>query len=249
MVMLHNAPDGKKVFRCMTGTGYGRIYDHAVAKSVMAVNEDGRWKVPAATYATANPRRATTIYASDRDIFIFLVDPDNPIEVPRPDGGEPELLFRGFYVWNSEVGSKTFGIAWFLYRFVCDNRMIWGMQDFHELRIRHTSGGPERFLREGKPLLEKYAGASTKEQTDVFRRAMVKEVGKDDDAATDWLRRNSFNLKEAQRIVAKAKEEEGKARTVWDLVQGGTALARGIGNADVRLELETKASNLLKRVA
>ena len=94
------------------------------------VMNHGNWQVPAASYADANPKRATTLYGSDRDVFIFLVDPDNPIE-----HGE-DTLFRGFYTWNSEVGAATFGLATFLYRFVCDNRIIWGAQDFKELRIQ-----------------------------------------------------------------------------------------------------------------
>lgn len=58
----------------------------------------------------------TTLYASDRDIFLFLVDDTHPIEAGRLPNGEPELFFRGFYAWNSEVGSTTLGIATFYLR-------------------------------------------------------------------------------------------------------------------------------------
>src|SRR5204862_718616 len=94
-------------------------------------------------------------YASDRDVFIFLVDPNNPVEV---DG---EVLYRGFYTWNSEVGSAVFGLTTFLYRYVCDNRIIWGATDVKELRIRHTGGAPERFAWEGQRFLTRYAEEST----------------------------------------------------------------------------------------
>jgi hypothetical protein len=111
------------------------------------VNTDGRWVIPAASYTTKNPKRATTLYASDRDVFIFLVDPKNPVEV------NGEQLFRGFMTWNSEVGSAVFGLTTFLYRYVCDNRIIWGATDVQELRIRHTGGAPERFAYEGEKYL------------------------------------------------------------------------------------------------
>ncbi len=48
----------------------------------------------------------TTLYASDRDVFLFLVDDLNPIEAGRLPDGSPDFYFRGFYCWNSEVGAK-----------------------------------------------------------------------------------------------------------------------------------------------
>ncbi len=38
----------------------------------------------------------TTLYASDRDVFLFLVDDLNPIEAGRLPDGSPDLYFRGF---------------------------------------------------------------------------------------------------------------------------------------------------------
>jgi hypothetical protein len=35
-----------------------------------------------------------------------------------------------FYCWNSEVGSKTLGIASFYLRAVCMNRNLWGVENF-----------------------------------------------------------------------------------------------------------------------
>jgi hypothetical protein len=39
---------------------------------------------------------ATTLYASDRDASLFLVDYLNPIEGGRPPDGSPDLCFRSF---------------------------------------------------------------------------------------------------------------------------------------------------------
>jgi len=63
-----------------------------------------------------NPRvdvtkETTTLYASDRDVFLFLVDDLNPIDAGLPTDEPPDLHFRGFYCWNPEVGAKTLGIA------------------------------------------------------------------------------------------------------------------------------------------
>ena len=89
---------------------------------------DTRWKVPGLldwSTMTDNPfvevtKDTTTLYASDRDVFLFLVDDAHPIEAGRLPNGDPDLYFRGFYCWNSEVGSKTLGIASSLFlRAVC----------------------------------------------------------------------------------------------------------------------------------
>src|SRR5215204_6120785 len=63
---------------------------------------------------TYNPRvditaETTTLYASDRDVFAFLVDDLNPIEAGRLPDGSPDLYFRGFYAWNSEVAAAGSG--------------------------------------------------------------------------------------------------------------------------------------------
>ena len=57
-------------------------------------------------------------------MFVFLVDDLNPIEAGRLPDGSPDLYFRGFYAWNSEVGSRTLGIASFFLRAVCQNRTL-----------------------------------------------------------------------------------------------------------------------------
>ena len=101
--------DGRVELRAVTGPDYGRIFDHELVATVQRIAGNGtgdtRWKVPGVLdWSTGiyNPsvditQDTTTLYASDRDVFLFLVDDLNPIEAGRlPDG------FRGFYCWNSE---------------------------------------------------------------------------------------------------------------------------------------------------
>ncbi|WP_430324049.1 hypothetical protein, partial [Salmonella enterica] len=87
----------------------GRIWDHELVGAVMRFAGDGtgdtRWKVPGLLdWSTMrhNPfvevtKETTTLYASDRDVFLFLVDDAHPIEAGRLPNGEPDLYFRGFY--------------------------------------------------------------------------------------------------------------------------------------------------------
>jgi hypothetical protein len=65
--------------------------------------------------------RTTTLFASDRDLFIFLVDDLNPIQIGTVKNkvsglDEPDILFRGFYITNSEVGKSSLKIATFYLR-------------------------------------------------------------------------------------------------------------------------------------
>ena len=117
--------NGRIELRAVTGPDYGRIYDHELVEAVQRIAGNGtgdtRWKVPGVldwSTGVYNPRvditkDTTTLYASDRDVFLFLVDDLNPIEAGRLPDGSPDLYFRGFYCWNSEVGAKTLGISSF----------------------------------------------------------------------------------------------------------------------------------------
>lgn len=149
--------DGRVELRAVTGPDYGRIHDHELVSAVQRIAGNGtgdtRWKVPGVLdWSTGiyNPnvdvsKDTTTLYASDRDVFLFLVDDQNPIEAGRLPDGSPDLYFRGFYCWNSEVGAKTLGMASFYLRAVCQNRNLWGVEDFEEITIRHSKNAASRF--------------------------------------------------------------------------------------------------------
>src|SRR5882762_2966569 len=92
LVKTLEADDGRVELRAVTGPDYGRIWDHELVAAVMKIagngNGDTRWKVPGVldwNTMTHNPfvditKDTTTLYASDRDVFLFLVDDTNPIE-------------------------------------------------------------------------------------------------------------------------------------------------------------------------
>ena len=243
--------NGEDHLRAITSVSYGRIWDLQVVDAVIKANSAGNWEIPAASYATQQPKRATTLYASDRDVFLFLVDPSHPIEVGN------DTLFRGFMVWNSEVGSATFGLTTFLYRFVCDNRIVWGATNVQELRIRHTSGAPERFAYEGGRYLTRYANESTDATVRAIDRAQHTDLptvkaGKEKDersAAVKWLQDRGFTQTEAKGSVDSAYAEEGQCRSVWDIVNGITAHARSVPHANDRVSMETRAGKIMDQFA
>lgn len=254
--------DGRTELRAVTGPDYGRIYDHELVAAVQKIAGNGtgdtRWKVPGTldwSSGVYNPmvditKDTTTLYASDRDVFLFLVDDMNPIEAGKLPDGSPDLYFRGFYCWNSEVGAKTLGIASFYLRAVCQNRNLWGVEDFQEISIRHSKYAASRFAHEAAPALTRFADSSPRLFVEGIRAARERVVARSDDDRTDFLRKRGFSKAETARIVETVLAEEGRPpESVFDFVQGITAVARSKPQQDARLDMEGKATKLLERAA
>jgi hypothetical protein len=65
----------------------------------------------------------------------------------------------------------------------------------------------------------------------------------------DFLRKRGFSKGDTSKIIEAVLAEEGHPpRSIFDFVQGITAVARGRAHQDARLELEGKAKKLLDRV-
>lgn len=254
--------NGRVELRAVTGPDYGRIYDHELVAAVQKIAGNGtgdtRWKIPGVLdWSTGiyNPRvditsDTTTLYASDRDVFLFLVDDLNPIEAGRLPDGSPDLYFRGFYCWNSEVGAKTLGIASFYLRAVCQNRNLWGVEDFEEITIRHSKYAASRFAHQAAPALTRFANSSPLPFVNGIRAAREKIVARSDEDRIEFLRKRGFSKADTAKIIDTVLAEEGrKPASVFDFVQGITAVARDKPHQDARLDLEGKAKKLLDRAA
>ncbi|MCX8570821.1 DUF932 domain-containing protein [Aminobacter sp. MET-1] len=254
--------NGRIELRAVTGPDYGRIYDHELVEAVQRIAGNGtgdtRWKVPGVldwSTGVYNPRvditkDTTTLYASDRDVFLFLVDDLNPIEAGRLADGSPDLYFRGFYCWNSEVGAKTLGMASFYLRAVCQNRNLWGVEDFEEITIRHSKYAASRFAHEAAPALLNFANSSPMPFINGIEAARERIVAKSDEDRSEFLRKRGFSKAETGKIIETVLAEEGRPpESIFDFVAGITAVAREKTNQDARLELEGKAKKLLDRAA
>lgn len=195
-------------------------------------------------------RDTTTLYASDRDVFLFLVDDINPIEAGKLPDGSPDLYFRGFYCWNSEVGAKTLGKASFYLRAVCQNRNFWGVEDFEEITIRHSKYAASRFAHEAAPALTNFANSSPMPFINGIKASRERIVARSDEDRTGFLRKQGFNRAETSKIIETVLNEEGrKPESLFDFVQGITAVARDKQHQDARLDMEGKAKKLLDRAA
>ena len=240
---LYIDKNGENTLRGATGPDYGRFLDLEIVQQIRRMNHDGRFQIPAASYATNNPKRATTLYAGDRDMFLFLVDPKNSITVDN------ETIFRGFYVQHSEVGKSVYDFCTFTYNYICDNRIVWGMGDVKSLRIKHSKNAPIRFGNEAEKALMQFADSSMIGLDRQVKAAKALNVARNDAGVTDWLKDRGFSGVVSGKILDSIKTEGYDAGSLWGMVQGVTAYARSIPHADVRTEVEKTAGKLLDRYA
>lgn len=252
-----NAP---RILQAVTSPTYGRIWDADVCDMAGRIVErsEGRFHNPLAYTHNGQGLGGITgqapsgLYASDRDCFIFMIDGGSILEA-----GPRAQLNRGFFLWNSEVGSASFGLMTFLFNVVCGNNIVWGAQEVNKLVIRHSSGGPARFDNEAFPSLMAYANASSQPLLDGIHAAqnaiLPRDTGKPAPTIENVLdytaKAAKFTRTEAREAVEYALREEGQCVTAWDLVQGFTASAREIAFVDARIDLERRAGKVISMVA
>lgn len=241
--------DDSAELAAVTGPNYGRIWNADIAGGLVKLFGDGvsgSWRVPGEFgKRVAVNKSNTTLYAGDRNMFVFLANEDDKVELPNRRNGEAGELSRGFFMWNSEVGDCTFGIGTFYFDYVCMNRIVWGAQEYHEVKIRHTKGAPVRFLEQVRPILHNLSQASASPIISAIEAARL--ARKDD--MKEWLAKR-FAPGLAERADKRHLAEEGRPiESLWDATVALTALARDIPFQDERVDLERKAGELLSLAA
>ena len=184
-------------------------------------------------------------------MYGFLCDDRNPIEIGKLPDGSPDLVFRGFCFWNSEEGSKTAGLIAFIMRGICQNRCFWGVENMEEFKIRHTKFAPDRFASEAAPALESFCEGSTQTLLEGVALAKEAQAATDREEALDFLTTRAGLSRKMSNLAfdRHVSEEDKEPRSIWDMSQAITAIARDIPQQDNRVALEMKAGALLDKVA
>ena len=253
-VQVLSRENGTKELRAVTSEKYGRIWNADILTQVVEEFGDGitgQFSVPGEFGKKVQVNKDnTTFYASDHDIFVFLTDEENRIELPNRRNGEKGSLARGFYFWNSETGHQTFGCSTFYFDYVCANRIIWNTAEVQQIKMRHSKFAPERFERDVIPALK----AFTKGHASGIKTA-IEEARKYTFEAPELVlemleKQLKFPKKTAGAILSiHHMEEEKPIENVFDLVTGITAFARGIAYQDERVAVEAIAGDLLRKFA
>lgn len=257
-ILTHDSQDGDlRTVAAFTGPDYGRIWDADVVRSVQRIVGDHPQFHPPLDWG----KNVAGLYASDRDVYVTMIDGGSIVEESvslaeaRSRRGP---LNTGFIVSNSEVGKATLSLEVFSFRAICGNLMFWDVENRKELKIRHSSGAPERFLYEARPAIREACSLPAKPFEDAIRQASEIRIpgtlelkqGKKvaNRERVEWLQAKGFTKSEIADAHEHAIREEGDASTVWQLVQGFTAAARDYAYADARIDLSRRASRLLPSV-
>lgn len=123
-----------------------------------------------------------------------------------------------------------------------------GVEDFQEITIRHSKYAASRFAHEAAPALTRFANSSPLPFVNGTKAAREKIVARSDEDRRDFLRKRGFSRTETTKIIETVLAEEGREpESVFDFVQGITAVARDKTQQDARLDLEARAKKLLDR--
>lgn len=270
--------NGTTLLRAITSESYARIWNYEVFERMVDLRSSG-WRVPpgrpCAEIDDPRARPATEadilrgsnnvggqkirvgdmiapagVYASDHDMFAFLVNEDR-----RIDDGSEDGLVRGVFFWNSEVGSASFGMKTFLMKGVCGNHIVWGAQGVKEVRIRHVG---ERRVRRGfnqvQVELRKYASAAASEDERRIGEARKLVLGATKEEALEvafsLVAKKRINL--SQKILGEGLDlaetrvaDYGHPRSVWALGNALTELSQKTGYAEDRVAIDNAAGRLM----
>lgn len=235
------AQNGELVLRALTSDQYTRIWNRDITSRLIRLTEERpEWQPAPAAFDGSRG-----LYASDKDMFAFLVDNDRRIFESKPGGG----LGRGFFVSNSEVGDASFRLTTFWYEYVCGNHRVWGAKGVTDLRIPHIGDADHRAFRKLTLELTRYADSSVKQDEQKIQSMMRVTLGATKDEVLD----KAFGLGVTKQLAAKtydlAVQREdwyGAPNTVWSYTGAMTEIARDMPNADERVKLERKAGEIMQ---
>ena len=78
-------------------------------------------------------------------------------------------------------------MASFYLRAVCQNRNLWGVEDFQEISIRHSKYAASRFVHEAAPALARFADSSALPFVNGRSRVLVGPVEGPLVTPSDWV--------------------------------------------------------------
>ena len=245
-----NGGKGKKkkesvILRAATSNIYDRLWNSQVTEFLLKVNRNlkGRFQPPVENWKGEG---GTGLYASDRDMFAFLVDKEKQLDV---SGAE---LVRGFYISNNEVGSGSLRFCMFLCDYICGNHIIWDVSEAITIAARHAGNAATDTFNNLLPLAIAFQiSKKASIDEDKVKNAQKTILGKDKEKTVDFV----FEKRIASRRLAEAAwvssdHREGvNPNSAWGMICGLTAMARQVEHYDKRAAIESGAAKLMLGVA
>lgn len=188
------------------------------------------------------------LYLGDRNMFVFMVKGGGEIDV-----GTGQILQRGAFFRNTEVGDGSCEIVMFAYDHVCGNHIVWDVKDIKEISIRHLGTKAEgRAIEAVAQDLDLWIQNGTRAMVRTIELAKAVELGKNPMEVVEAVFKNRRvkvpmkDLTAAYHLAAHRDADRVNPRTVWGMVTGLTRLSQEVyGNADRRTAIDSQIPNLL----
>lgn len=253
--------DGQINVRAVLTQQYRRIWDaevlEAVERWILADSVGWTPAMPEINTDTEGTNikgnRKPALFRSDRDSFAFFMSPR------ESDGGDFGGLRRGVYVYNSEVGARSFGFSTFYFRGMCANFLIWDATQVKERKVRHVGEARLAFdelvqyLKEQSPVLsDAELQRFRKAQATPFRLAPATTATETWEDRAELKLRGTYKLTEAQAHGAVESmtlpENEGtNAGSIWAVVNGLTSYSKRLSFAGDRTTVQKVAGQVMER--
>ena len=222
---------GQTAMRSVHGINYTRLWNSELLDVV--VEFESEFQPP----KKALDGHGTGLYAGEQDMFAFLIDDNAWVEIGN------DKFAPGFFVWNSEVGSRSLGIQTFWYQHICGNHIVWDCTDVNEFTRMHTSSVRDG-LGEIKRMIESLVDVKTQRQEQFaakIKQAKKDKLGDDVDEETKLLRKQGIPMS----MIKNAAKVVGKNHSVFAWVDALTRASGRIEFAGARSAMDQKIGSLL----
>lgn len=183
------------------------------------------------------------VYASDRDVFVFLVDPSRSIQTP---GGRTQ--WRGIVLQNSEVRAGACKASGFLFDTVCGNHNLFGYSEVFEMNFRHV-GDVSAKLIDGFSRMQAFAAADLSAEKEIIDHAAKMLIAENVKDVIDVIySKRSIGATRGQLESAQVIASTGvygDPRTPWAVSQAMTQLSQSAAYAADRVAYDRTASKVL----
>src|SRR5690606_8542360 len=214
---LYVEQGGPRTVHAITSTRYARVHHDELAGRVLdLMSTHPAWHLPLGYKdgVFGAERVPSGAYLGDRDMFLFVVDGNRDLDDPsdRTQSG----LFRGFILRNSDVGAAALTLDLFLFRAVCANHIIWGVQHVTGFRRRHVGTSIQEAWTTSLGGIRAALDADPSAERAMLQRATTQEIGKTREAVSDTAaQRAELSIKQATEAYAVAEQHESNPRSVW----------------------------------
>lgn len=236
--------NGGLVLRAATSDTYSRVWNYEVVARLQQAAATFDLVPARSTFRSFDPDEMPALYASDHDLFAFVMSRERSITDPMG-----QALYRGVIVVNSEVGAASLKILGFMFREICGNHIIWGAKELTEVRLRHIGNVRERWNTATVEIRKYLDHAGSFDETQLQRSATL-QLGGTKEEVLDALfaKRATLNLSRKTLdagYTAVQPDVDGDPRTAYGMVQGLTRHSQTIPYADERQVIDRAASKLL----